>query len=132
LTCAAWYSPAREAVVATKKTTKRIYKVIFMGQGKLYEIYARNVSHGSLLGFVEVEELLFGEKTKVVVDPSEESLKNEFAGVRRTYVPMHAVVRIDQVEKEGSARVVDGGKEGGKLSPFPVPVFPPGGDSSKT
>lgn len=119
--------------MATRKpATKRIYKVIFLCQGKVYEIYARNVSHGALFGFVEVEELLFGERTTVVVDPSEESLKTEFAGVRRTYVPMHAVVRIDEVEKEGSARVVEGGEEGGKLSPFPVPVYPPGSKPGKS
>ena len=49
-----------------------IYKVIFMSQGKVYEVYARNVSHGSLFGFVEVEKLVFGTRTSVVVDPSEE------------------------------------------------------------
>ena len=39
-----------------------IFKVMFVNQGKVYEIYARKVSHGSLFGFVEVEELVFGER----------------------------------------------------------------------
>ena len=37
-----------------------IFKVQFVNQGKVYEIYARKVSHGSLFGFIEVEELVFG------------------------------------------------------------------------
>ena len=49
-----------------------LYKVTFMSQGQVYEIYARSVGHGALFGFVEVEELVFGERSSVVVDPSEE------------------------------------------------------------
>ena len=93
-------------VAAPRRTAKeRIYKVAFLNEGKLYELYARGVSSSALLGFIEVEGLLFGEKTKVVVDPSEERLRSEFAGVERTYVPIHAVVRIDQVEKRGAAKI---------------------------
>ena len=40
-----------------------IYKVIFMSQGQVYEIYARSVGHGALFGFVEVEKLVFGERS---------------------------------------------------------------------
>ena len=35
-----------------------IFKVLFVNQGKVYEVYARKVSHGGLLGFVEIEELV--------------------------------------------------------------------------
>ena len=55
-----------------------IYKVIFFNQGEIYEIYARKVSQGGLFGFVEVEELAFGQGTKVVIDPSQERLEREF------------------------------------------------------
>ena len=64
--------------------TSHIFKVVFVNQGKVYEIYARKVGHGSLFGFVEVEELVFGERSTVVVDPSEEKIKAEFEGVKRT------------------------------------------------
>jgi hypothetical protein len=111
----------------TKAAKSRIYKVIFHNQGKVYEIYAKGVSQGSLFGFVEVEQLLFGQKTKVVVDPSEESLKTEFAGVERFHIPIHAVIRIDEVEKQGAPRITSGGQEGGSVSTFPVPVYPPPG-----
>ena len=95
-----------------------------MSQGKVYEIYARSVSHGSLFGFVEVEKLVFGERSTVVVDPSEERIKSEFAGVKRTYIPMHSVLRIDEVEKEGVSKISK--IEGGNITQFPVPIYAPG------
>ena len=36
-----------------------IFKVMFVNQGKVYEIYARKVNHGALFGFIEV---VFGAK----------------------------------------------------------------------
>ncbi|MSR15400.1 MAG: DUF1820 family protein [Gammaproteobacteria bacterium] len=99
--------------------SKNTYRVTFHNQGKVYEIYARNVNQGGLLGFVEVEEIVFGEKSTVVVDPTEESLKTEFAGVSRTYLPMHSVIRIDVVEKLGNSKVTEATNRGEKVTPFP-------------
>ena len=101
-----------------------IFKVVFHNQGKVYEIYARKVGHGSLFGFVEVEELIFGERSAVVVDPSEERIQSEFAGVTRTYLPLHAVIRIDEVRKSGVSKVV--AAEGSNVTQFPYPVYTPG------
>ena len=109
--------------------SQRLYRGTFLNQGQVYEIYARSVSQGGLLGFVEIEKLVFGEKTSIVVDPSEEKLKTEFAGVVRTYLPMHAVIRIDEVEKEGTARIVGAG-DSGKIMPFPL-YTAGGGDHKK-
>src|SRR5580693_3989734 len=83
-----------------------IFKVLFVNQGKVYEIYARKVSHGSLFGFIEVEEMVFGERSTVVVDPAEEKIKAEFNEVKRTYLPMHSVLRIDEVKKQGVSKIV--------------------------
>lgn len=109
---------------------KPLYKVIFMNQGKVYEIYARTVSHGELFGFVEVEELVFGSRTSVVVDPSEEKIKTEFKGVKRTYLPLHAVLRIDEVEKEGASKISK--LEGANVTQFPHPAYTPGGGSKES
>lgn len=103
-----------------------IFKVIFLNQGRIYEIYARKVSHGGLLGFVEVEELVFGERSSVVVDPGEEKIKAEFAGVKRSYLPLHSVLRIDEVRKQGISKVTPA--ESGNVTPFPVPLYPSGSD----
>ncbi len=99
---------------------KPIYKIIFHNQGKVYEIYARNVTQGAMFGFIEVEKLIFGEKTTVVVDPTEENLKSEFSNVTRTYIPLHSVIRIDEVDKQGAAKVTAVGNKGGNIMPFPV------------
>lgn len=102
----------------------KIYKVMFHNQGKVYEIYAKNVHHSAMFGFVEIEKLLFGEKSSVVVDPTEENLKNEFSGVDRTYIPMHSIVRIDEVKKQGSAKISDGDGVNENIMPFPVYTKP--------
>ena len=106
-------------------TSKHIYKVIFVNQGKIYEIYARSVTQGTLFGFIEVERLVFGERTTVVLDPAEERIKTEFAGVRRTYLPMHSILRIDEVEKQGVSKVT--AAEAGNVTQFPGPSYTPGG-----
>ena len=100
-----------------------IFKVVFANQGKVYEIYAKKVSHGALFGFVEVEELVFGERSAVVVDPSEEKVKSEFEGVKRTYLPMHSVLRIDEVRKSGVSKVSS--FEGSNVTQFPTPIYTP-------
>lgn len=113
--------PQRKSSVAKK----RLYKVIFSNQGKVYEVYARRVSQGSLYGFVEVEQLVFGEKSLVVIDPTEERLRTEFDGVRVSHIPMHSVIRIDEVEKHGVAKIISlSGKGDDTVVPFHLP---PGG-----
>ena len=109
-------------------SSKQLFKVVFMSQGQVYEIYARQVGHGELFGFVEVEELVFGERTTLVVDPSEEKIKSEFENVRRTYLPMHSIIRIDEVDKQGVSKISK--LEGSNVAQFPVPVYTPG-DSNK-
>jgi hypothetical protein len=111
--------------------TSHIFKVIFHNQGKVFEIYARKVAHGTLFGFIEVEELIFGEKSTVVVDPSEEKIQVEFAGVKRTYLPLHSIIRIDEVRKSGTAKVL-AADAGSNVAQFPFPVYtPPGGPGSR-
>lgn len=103
---------------------QRIFKVLFLNQGKVYEVYARNVLQGELFGFLAVEELVFGERSSVVVDPAEERIRSEFAGVRRSYIPLHAVLRVDEVEKQGVSKI--SAVEGGNVAQFPMPVYTPG------
>src|SRR6187200_292396 len=101
-----------------------IFKVLFVNQGKVYEVYARKVGHGNMFGFIEVEDLVFGERSTVVLDPSEERIKAEFEGVKRTYLPLHSVLRIDEVRQQGVSKV--SAIEGSNVTPFPVPLYTPG------
>jgi hypothetical protein len=108
--------------------SSHIFKVLFVNQGKVYEVYARKVSHGGLFGFIEVEELVFGERSSVVVDPAEERIQNEFAGVKRTFLPLHSVLRVDEVKKQGVSKIT--AFEGGNVAQFPVPLYSsPSGDA---
>jgi len=104
---------------------KPVYRVLFQSQGSLYELYAAKVDQGgALYSFVEVEGILFGSRGGVLVDPSEERLKSEFAGVKRTYLPLHSIVRIDEVEKEGVNKIVALAPGQGNVAPFPSPQGP--------
>ena len=107
--------------------SSHIFKIMFVNQGKVYEVYARKVSQGRLFGFIEVEELVFGERSTVVLDPGEERIKSEFAGVKTTMLPMHSILRIDEVKKQGQAKI--SALEGSNVSPFPLGLYqPPGSD----
>lgn len=96
--------------------TTEIYKITFLNKGKVYEIFVKQVYQSDLYGFIEIEEFLFDERSQVVVDPSEEKLKSEFTGVKRSFIPMQAIIRIDEVEKTGVAKI----SSGDKITPFPV------------
>ena len=95
-----------------------IYRITFFNQGQVYEIYARHVFQSDLWGFLEVEEFMFGERSQMIVDPAEEKLKNEFAEVKRRFIPIQSIVRIDEVEKEGAGKILEA-PAGGNVSSFP-------------
>lgn len=84
---------------------EHIYRIIFSHEEKAYEIYAKYISEESLMGFIEIEELIFTEPTSLVGDYSEEKLKVEFQGVKRSYIPMHMILRIDEMEKQEAAKI---------------------------
>ena len=52
-----------------------------------------------------------------MVDPTEERLKQQFIGVTRSYIPMHSVIRIDEVEKEGVGKITEA--KGNNVASFP-------------
>jgi hypothetical protein len=90
---------------------KLIYKVVFFNQKQVYEIYAKHVYQGDMYGFVIVEDFVFGEKSAIVVDPSEDKLRSEFNSVKRSFIPMHEIIRIDEVKKQGAAKIISTSKE---------------------
>jgi len=106
--------------------------VRFVSEGRVFELYARNVSSSSLFGFIEVEKLVWGKRSEVIVDPTEQELKNEFTGVKRTLIPLHAVVRIDEVEKTGAAKILPLPAGAAARSGTPVPIYSKGGIPPKS
>ena len=100
-----------------------IFRVIFQNQGEVFEIYARQIFQSELWGFIEVEEFVFGERSQLLVDPGEEKLKAAFDGVKRSYIPLNTIMRIDEVEKEGASKISKA--TGDNVRPFPsMPHLP--------
>jgi hypothetical protein len=83
-----------------------LYRVVFINRQQVYELYAKRVYQAELFGFVVIEDFVFGESSAIVIDPAEEKLRIEFENIRRSYVPMHEIVRIDQVERRGTAKII--------------------------
>ena len=96
-----------------------IYRVSFLKHGKVYEMYCRNVSTSDLWGFVDLSGLVFGESDAVVVDPTEEKMRDEFEEVEVLYLPLHSILSIEQVKKQGKAIIRDR-ESGEKVTPFPI------------
>jgi hypothetical protein len=84
---------------------KGIYKIVFVQLGEIYEVFAGAIYQSEMYGFVEIENYMFDQNSQIVVDPSEEKLKAEFKGVNRSYIPVNCIMRIDEVDKRGNAKI---------------------------
>ncbi|ASF44869.1 DUF1820 family protein [Methylovulum psychrotolerans] len=104
---------------------KLIYKVTLVSHEQIYELYVKNVYQSELYGFVVIENFVFGEKSAIVVDPSEEKLRIEFEGVERSFIPAHKIIRIDQVKQQGKAKIVAAGKSEGEAGTKVSMLFRP-------
>lgn len=96
-----------------------IYKVIFFNHGKVYELFAKGATASGLYGFVEISDLIFEEGEGVVIDPTEDRMRAEFAATKVLHIPMHSVIRIEEVEQRGTCVIRDR-ESGEKITPFPI------------
>ena len=101
---------------------RNIYRIQFYQGDKIYELHARSIAQNFSYGFLEIADMLFGHDSELLVNPAEEKLQAEFEGVKRTYIPMASVIRIDEVEKEGQNKIYDGVDNRGNVSSFPIGV----------
>ena len=99
------------------KSKQATFRIQFHNNNKIYELYAHEVSQSHMAGFIEIGQIIFGEHSKLLIDPAEEKLKHEFANVKHTYIPHFAVIRIDEVEKSGKNRILD--NDGASVTHFP-------------
>jgi hypothetical protein len=106
---------------------EKLYKVVFLNGGKVYELYSRGVTSSGLWGFIEVSELVFETNGGLVVDPTEEKMRQEFEHARVLHLPIQSVLRVEEVEKRGQCLIRDR-KSGEKVTPFPT--SPPGRSTS--
>jgi len=96
---------------------KHIYRVTYVNRDKVYELFCEKVYSADMWGFIVLEDFVFGSKTDVLIDPAEEKLKQQFDGVERSFVPLQAIIQIDQVEKRGTPRISDAK---GTVTAFPT------------
>ncbi len=99
----------------------QIYRIVFHNNDKVYQLHAKHVDASELYGFIEVQDLLFDEHTSIVIDPAEERLKTEFKGVSCLHLPMHSVVRVDEMEQQGKNKILDKDGKNSNVTPFPMP-----------
>ena len=99
------------------KSETHTFRIQFHNHSRIYELYAHQVSQSHMAGFIEIGEIIFGEHSKLLIDPAEEKLKSEFGDVKHIYVPHHSVIRIDEVDQSGKNRILD--SEGSTITSFP-------------
>ena len=104
--------------------TRVLYKITFHNAGKIYELYARRVSSSSLWGYTEVADLVFDVNEGLVVDPTEERLRDEFANTRVLHLPLQSVVRVEEVDRKSPLSIRDAGTGEKVVTPFPMPTKP--------
>lgn len=93
--------------------TPSLYRVIFQSQGEHCELYAVRVAQGHLPAFLEVEQISFAERDPA--NSAQERLRHALAHVKRSYIPLQNISRIDEVPREtwGVAE-----SSGGKIAPL--------------
>jgi len=101
-----------------------LYRVTFLSHGKVYTLYANDVDSGRLWGFIEVSGLLFDVHEGLLVDPSEERLREEFRHTQTLHLPIQAVLRVEEVEKKGQSAIRDANSGESVVTPFPLPARP--------
>ena len=70
-----------------------LYKIVFMQGEEQCELYAAGITEDSLMGFVEVDEIYFNHHdSNLVLNTTEEKLKQKFKGVKTTYIPLHSLI----------------------------------------
>ena len=106
---------------------KRLYKIIFLNQGKVYELFSEGVASSGLWGFIEVSGLVFEEGEGLVVDPTEERMRQEFENASVLHLPIQSILRVEEVDKRGQCLIRDR-ESGEKVTPFPM--TPPSRSSS--
>ena len=103
----------------SRPDNEKLFRIAFLNHGKVYELFCSGVCTSGLLGFIEVSGLQFSDKDSVVVDPTEEKMRDEFAGVEVLHLPLHSVLRVEEVMKKGPSVIRDR-ESGEKVTPFPV------------
>lgn len=78
---------------------EHFFRVMFTQRDQLCELYAKQLAESDMYGFIVIEELVLPPLLPSQKEAGETRQPNEFEDVIRTYLPVHSIVRIDEVEK---------------------------------
>ena len=73
---------------------------------------------------MEVAELVFDVHEGLVVDPTEERLRDEFGNTKVLHLPMQSIIRVEEVERKGQSAIRDAATGEKVVTPFPMPAKP--------
>ncbi|NRA21409.1 MAG: DUF1820 family protein [Oceanospirillaceae bacterium] len=93
-----------------------VYRVTFINQDKVIEVFVKHVYQSDIWGFIQLEGFIFGQRSELLVDPGEEKVKQLFNEVKSSFIPTQAILRIDEVERSGVAKLSEAK---GNVTPFP-------------
>ena len=109
-------------IPSTRQNT--LYKVTYHNHTNVNEVYARKDAASGLWGFTEVAELVFDVHEGLVVDPTEERLRDEFGNTKVLHLPMQSIIRVEEVERKGQSAIRDAATGEKVVTPFPMPAKP--------
>lgn len=96
-------------------STDILYKVVYLHQSQVQEVVVKQIYTSDLYGFIEIEEFALDYDQSLIVDPAKEKLQQEFSQVRRSYIPIQHILRIDEVvlpaDKSEKEVLVEAGKK---------------------
>ncbi|MEM1080795.1 MAG: DUF1820 family protein [Pseudomonadota bacterium] len=96
-----------------------MYKAVFFNQGSVYELFCTSVESSHLWGFVEMSGLVFEPESTLVVDPTEEKMREEFAQTEQLMLPIQSIIRVEKVKRKGQC-VIRKRNAGETVTPFPA------------
>ena len=103
-----------------------IFKVNYISDEEVYEIFCESVSASDMYGFICLEDFIFGEASHLVIDPSEERIKNEFKDVKAVYIPANLILSIYEIKrKDITPKIKNLSETDKKVSQFPSRVYHP-------
>lgn len=80
------------------RTPASLYRIVFQQRDEECELYAVRVAQGHLPAFLEVEQILFADRaTGPGANAVQERLRDALATVKRCYLPLAHIVRIDEI-----------------------------------
>ena len=88
-------------------TSKSLFKITFTDEeDKTITVHAEEVSPSSLLGFIEAAELVFPDPSDIIITPADNKARTLFKDVKRTYIPINRIIRIDELSSDKKTPVI--------------------------